>query len=521
MYRNTRRDFMKAIGLGAAAAALSGCTESSRLFPGQSSKGRPNIIFIFSDDHATQAISAYGSKINKTPNIDRIASEGAIFVNTFCGNSICAPSRATVLTGKHSNIHGKTDNLVKFDNTQPTFPKILKKAGYQTAIVGKWHMKTEPTGFDFWHILGNRAGYYNTEFQTARSSKKYIGYVTDIITDLTLNWLKNDRDKNKPFLLMCHYSAPHRPWLPGPMHLTMYDDVEIPEPPTLFDDYSGRSSVLKKNEMMIAKHMMYDYDLHVPGIGIPDELGRDFKNFGYEQMTPEQKRMWDTAYNPKNEKFKKSNLKGKDLVRWKYQRYVKDYLRCVASVDDNIGRLLDYLEKSGLSQNTIVVYSSDQGFYLGEHGWYDKRWMYEESLRMPFVMKWPGKIKPGTKIKHLAQNIDFAPTFLDAANVTIPDDMQGVSLLPLLKGRKPANWRDAIYYHYYEKGQHNVARHQGVRSDRYKLIHFYDTDEWELLDLKKDPHELKCVYNDPSYSNIVKKMKIKLKKLKAQYKVKF
>lgn len=519
MHSNTRRDFMKAVGLGAASAVLSGCRKTSPLFTDQTPKRRPNIIFIFSDDHAVNAISAYGSKINKTPNIDRIASKGALFVNTFCGNSICAPSRATVLTGKHSHKHGMMSNLTSFDHSQQMFPKLMQQGGYQTALIGKWHLEGEPIGFDYWDILGGQGTYYNPEFRNAKGKRKIDGYATDIIGDLTIDWLKEGIDKNKPFMLMCHHKASHRIWAPGPKHLTMYDDVDIPEPPTLFDDYSNRSSVLKDNETMISKHMMYDYDLKTPGMGQPDALGRDLKNFEYDLMTPQQKKAWDAAYKPKNEKFKKNNLKGKDLVRWKYQRYVKDYLRCVASVDDNIGRVLDYLEKSGLDENTIVIYSSDQGFYLGEHGWYDKRWMYEESLRMPFVMSWPAGIKPGTKINALAQNIDFAPTFLDAGGVKVPDDMQGVSLLPLLKGTKPANWRDAIYYHYYEEGEHNVARHEGVRNDRYKLIHFYDTDEWELLDLKKDPQELRSFYNDPAYSENVKKMKAKLIELKTQYEV--
>ena len=511
----TRRDFMKIAGIGAASLAFTGCLENSIT---RSAK-RTNIIFIFSDDHAAQAVSAYGSKINTTPNIDRIASRGALFENTFCGNSICAPSRATVLTGKHSHMHGMMSNYTTFDLTQQMFPKLMQQGGYQTALIGKWHLEGKPVGFDYWDIVAGQGTYYNPEFRNAKGKRKIDGYATDIIGDLTVDWLKTGIDPDKPFMLMCHHKASHRIWAPGPDHLTMYDDVDLPEPETLFDDYSNRSSVLKENETMIDKHMMYDYDLKVPGMGQPDALGRDMNNFEYDLMTPEQKRKWDVAYKPKNDKFKKSNLKGKDLLRWKYQRYVKDYLRCVASIDDNIGNLLDYLDESGLADNTIVIYTSDQGFFLGEHGWYDKRWMYDESLRVPFVIKWPGRIKPGTKVEGLAQNIDFAPTFLDAGGMEIPDDMQGVSLLPLLNGKTPANWRDAIYYHYYEVGEHNVARHEGVRSDRYKLIHYYDVDEWELFDLKKDPNEMVSVYDKPEYSDVAQKMKVKLKTLKSQYKV--
>jgi arylsulfatase A-like enzyme len=299
----------------------------------------------------------------------------------------------------------------------------------------------------------------------------------------------------------------------------MYDDVEIPEPKTLFDDYSNRSKILKDNEMMIARHLMYDYDLKVTGSKEKDALGRSYENYERLRMTPEQRKKWDAAYDPKNEKFKAARLKGKDLARWKYQRYIKDYLRCIASLDDNIGRLLDYLDANGLADNTIVVYSSDQGFYLGEHGWYDKRWMYEESFRMPFLIKWPGVTKAGERTRGLSQNIDFAPTFLDAAGVSAPADMQGRSLKPLLKGKTPAAWRKSIYYHYYERGEHNVPRHEGVRTDRYKLIHFYDTDDWELFDLDKDPQEMVSVFGKMAYSSVVRMMKAELAGLKTKYKV--
>lgn len=464
---------------------------------------RPNIIFIFTDDHASHAISAYGSKINKTPNLDRLAKEGMLFRNCFCTNSICAPSRAVILTGKHSHLNGVIDNRRKFDGSQQTFPKLLRKAGYQTAIVGKWHLKTEPTGFDFWKVLYGQGPYYNPPLRTPKGREKHTGYTTEILTDVALDWLKSGRDKSKPFLLMYQHKAPHRNWQPGPKYLTMYDDVKIPEPDTLFDDWSNRTSACKIQEMTVAHHLNEgDLKLKPPG-----------------NLTPEQLKKWKAAYDPKNKAFREANLTGKDLVQWKYQRYLKDYLRCIASVDDNVGRLLDYLDESGLAENTVVAYSSDQGFYLGDHGWFDKRWMYEESLRMPLMVRWPGVIKPGAVDTHLVQNLDFAETFLDIAGAKIPDDMQGRSMVPLLKGEDPAGWREAIYYHYWEfPAVHMVHRHYGVRTQRYKLIHYYLLDEWELFDLQEDPDELKSVYDDPAYADVVTRLKAKLAELRKKYK---
>ena len=477
---------------------------------------RPNILFIFTDDHSQRAIGAYGSVINATPNIDRIASDGAIFLKNTCTNSICSPSRASVLTGKHSHANGQRTNKDTFDGGQMTFPKLMQAAGYQTAMIGKWHLRSDPTGFDHWEILPGQGYYYNPDLYDAEETNHYEGYVTDIITDLSLDWLKA-RNPEKPFVLMSQQKAPHRVWAPGPDHLTLYDDVTIPEPATLFDDFSNRAPALAENEAMIARHMMYDWDLKVPGLGIPDALGRDMVNEEYKRMTDAQKAAWDAAYAPRNKAFIDAKLEGDDLVRWKYQRYIKDYLRSVASVDDNIGRILDYLEESGLAENTIVVYSSDQGFYLGEHGLYDKRWMYEESLSMPLVMRWPGKIAPGTRVEQLTQNIDFAPTFLEAAGIAVPEEVQGRSLAPLLTGERVENWRDGIYYHYYELGVHNVAPHEGVRGDRYKLIHYYTTGDWELFDLETDPLEMKSVYTDPAYSDVVSVMNGKLASLREQY----
>jgi len=465
---------------------------------------RPNIIFMFTDDHASHAISAYGSRINQTPNIDRLADEGMLFRNAFVTNSICAPSRAVILTGKHSHINGIYTNRESFDSSQVTFTKLLQGAGYQTAIIGKWHLKSDPTGFDYWEVLPGQGNYYNPRFLIPGDTVQYTGYVTDIITDRALDWLQNGRDRAKPFMLMYQHKAPHRRWEPGPEHLTMYDDVTIPEPPTLFDDYEGRTSAAKTQEMTIAQHM-YDEDL---------------KLVAPPQLNEEQLERWNAAYEPKNEAFRQANPQGDDLVRWKYQRYIKDYLRTIASVDDNLGRLLDYLDESGLAENTVVIYSSDQGFYLGDHGWYDKRWMYEESLRMPFIVRWPGVVQPGSENSDLVQNLDFAETFLEMAGVGVPADMQGHSLVPLLQGRTPADWRDAIYYHYWEyPAWHMVRRHYGIRTQRYKLIHYYEIDEWELFDLATDPDELKSVYADPEYAEVVADLKARLARMRADYRV--
>src|SRR5262245_49977402 len=465
---------------------------------------RPNILIIFTDDHASHAIGAYGSKINKTPHLDRLAKDGMLFRNCFCTNSICAPSRAVVLTGKHSHVNGVIDNVVAFDGSQPTFPKLLQKAGYYTAFYGKWHLKSEPTGFDDWAVLPGQGLYYNPIFLTDKGRLRTNGYVTDLITDMALSWLKGTRDRKKPFLLMYQHKAPHREWAPGPKHLTRYDDVDIPEPPTLFDDHAGLGRAAKMQEMTVEKHLNeVDLKLKAPA-----------------NLTAEQKKLWDAAYGPRNEAFRKANPKGRDLVRWKYQRYIKDYLRCVASVDDNVGRMLAYLDDSGLAKNTVVVYSSDQGFYLGDRGWFDKRFMYEESLRMPLLVRWPGVVKPGTENRDLVQNLDFAQTFRDIAGVAQPADMQGKSLVPLLKGATPGDWRKSIYYHYYEyPAVHMVNRHYGVRTDRYKLIHFYNLGEWELFDLKKDPGERKSVHADPAYADTLKELKAELERLRKQYKV--
>jgi arylsulfatase A-like enzyme len=481
MNKQTRRSFLKEIGYtvasGGVLSILPSCATTSQTTGGE--KKRPNIIFIMTDDHAAHALSCYGSKINKTPNLDRIAKEGMRFNNCFCTNSICAPSRAVILTGKYSHLNGVIDNAVEFDGSQQTFPKLLQKAGYETAIIGKWHLKTNPTGFDYWNILPGQGIYHNPVMIEMGKRKQYNGYVTDIITDHCLAWLK-ERTDDKPFCLMYHHKAPHREWEPDDKHAKLYEDIEIPIPETFDDDYKTRSDAARQQEMTIERHLT------------PKDL----------KMEPP------------------SGLAGQELKRWKYQRYIKDYLRCIASVDDNVGRLLDYLDTSGLAQNTIVFYTSDQGFYLGDHGWFDKRFMYEHSLRMPLLVRYPKQIKAGSINNDIVLNLDFAPTFLNLAGVTVPDDMQGRSLRPLLKGNTPQNWRTSMYYHYYEfPAVHMVKRHYGVRTKRYKLIHFYqDIDAWELYDLVKDPNELNNVYDNPAYADVVKEIKAELKRLRKEYK---
>jgi arylsulfatase A-like enzyme len=461
---------------------------------------RPNILFVFTDDHAAHAISAYGSRINQTPNIDRLARGGMLFRNCFATNSLCAPSRAVVLTGKHSHLNGVIDNRAVFDSAQQTFPKLLRQAGYQTALVGKWHLKSDPTGFDHWAVLsaaGGQGTYYNPQIKTAEGTAIHTGYTTDIITDMAMEWLQADRDMDKPFLLMYQHKAPHREWAPSLGHLRLYEDEGIPEPETLFDDYSRRSSAAGLQTMTIERDLNeFDLKLKPPA-----------------NLTREQLEAWNAAYEPANEAFRRANLSGRELVRWKYQRYIKDYLRTIASVDENLGRVLDYLDQSGLAQDTVVVYSSDQGFFLGEHGWYDKRWMYEESLRMPLIVRWPGVVRAGSVDEHLVQNLDFAPTFLEIAGVGIPPDMQGRSLVGLLKESAADDWRTSVYYHFYEfPGVHDVRRHRGIRTDRYKLIHFYELDEWELFDLRQDPRELESVYDDPGRAALVAELKQALAK---------
>jgi arylsulfatase A-like enzyme len=478
---------------------------------------RPNIIFIMADDHAANAISSYGSQIIQTPNIDRLAQEGIRFDNCFATNAICAPSRAVILTGKLSHANGILDNKMAFDGSQQTFPKLFKKAGYTTAMIGKWHLKSDPTGFDYWNILPGQGYYYNPDLIEMGEKKHVEGYVTDIITDLCLNWLDR-RDKSKPFLLMYHHKAPHRSWMPGPDHYyTFYEDT-IPEPVTLFDDYSTRSEAAREQEMTIAGHMFPAFDLKLP-VNPTDSLDQQFWINRYERFTPQQRAEWNKAYVPQNEKYCGMNLQGKEKIRYYYQRYIKDYLRCIASIDDNLGRLLNYLDENDLEENTVVIYTSDQGFFLGEHGWFDKRFMYEESLRMPLLIRYPTKNRQARVNKDIIQNCDFAPTFLELAGINIPEDMQGKSFAGILQGEGSTSFRSAAYYHYYEyPGWHMVKKHYGIRTEKYKMIHFYDDiDAWELYDLEQDPHELVNHYHDTEYNAIKKQLHAQLNALIIQY----
>lgn len=491
-----------------------------------SAADRPNILFIFTDDHAPHAIGAYDGwlkSVNPTPEIDKLASEGMLFVNSFCTNSICGPSRAVIQTGKHSHKNGFMNNGNKFDWNQQTFPKLLQKVGYQTAIYGKSHLHGKPQGYDDWKVLPGQGLYYNPDFETPEGKIMIEGYCTDIVTDMAVEFLKEKRDADKPFMLMVQHKAPHRNWMPAPRHLHLYDDIDIPEPATLFDKWEDNASPARHQELEIDRHMDLNYDLFV-------DLTADFTQpasqkqqdksawNNMKRMTPEQMKIWRDAYGPKDEAFHKANLSDEDLVRWKFQRYAKNYLRCVKGVDESVARLNDTLKELGLDENTVVIYSSDQGFYIGDHGWYDKRWMYEESLKMPLIVKWPGVTQPGSKVTQLVQNLDYAETFLEMAGAKIPGDMQGLSLVPLLKGERPAEWRKSIYYHYYEfPSVHMVAQQYGIRTERYKLIYFYQFDEWEFYDLEKDPDELTNQYNNPEYADTIGDVKVQLTQLREKY----
>ena len=484
---------------------------------------KPNILFIMSDDHAYQAISAYGSELNKTPNIDRIANEGAIFNRAFVCNSLCAPSRAAMLTGKHSSQNGKVDNVQPFDWNQESFPKLLQQNGYQTAMIGKIHLDGLPQGFDYSAVLPGQGDYYNPDFIVNGKKTQIHGYVTDIITNMALDWLKS-RDPNKPFCLLYHHKAPHREWMPKEKYYKQYTKMKFKEPKTLFDNFEGRGTAAKTAEMNILYNQNWSGDSKISpevmeklGIKENTDWGIGAYNSNLGRMDTEQRAAWDAVYDSINEQFEKEypNMSETDKMHWRYQRYMQDYLACIASVDEGVGEVLDYLDENGLTDNTIVVYTSDQGMYLGEHGWFDKRFMYQESFRTPLVIRYPKEIKPGTKINELVQNIDFAPTFLDYANVEIPSDMQGLSFRKLVNG-ETSEWRDAIYYTYYEYPSiHMAKRHYGIRTNRYKLIHFYyDVDEWELYDLQKDSNEMHNVYNDPEYADVQKMMHQRLDEMR-------
>lgn len=485
-------------------------------------KSPPNIIFIMSDDHASKAISAYDSSLIQTPNIDRLAESGYRFDRCFCTNAICAPSRAVILTGKYSHLNGVVDNSNIFDSTQQTLPKILQTAGYQTAMIGKWHLKSEPTGFDHWQVLPGQGQYYYPDFKGQEGKTSIEGYVTDIITDKGIEYLKS-RDAEKPFFMMLHHKAPHRNWQPALRHLDVYDRHPFPVPENLHDDYESRSSASKDQEMSIARHMSLDYDLKMPEEKIMVKgSSRDLLyhvDWGNPEnrMSDEDYEKWEAYYNDRTEEYNSFEGDTLALDEWKYRQYMEDYLSCIHTVDENIGRLLDYLEESGLNENTIVIYTSDQGFFLGEHGWYDKRFMYHEAHQMPLLISVPGT--GGGESNHLLTNADFAPTILELAGVTPPKEMQGKSFHEIFQDREPADWRQSVYYHYYEyPGVHAVKRHYGIRTENFKLIHFYhDIDAWELYDLKNDPNEMHNLVGEPAYLPVLDEMKIALEKQRIFY----
>lgn len=527
---------------------------------------RPNIVYIMCDDHAFQAISAYGSAISKlapTPHIDRIARQGMIFNQAFVENSLSSPSRACLMTGLYSHQNGQRQLMEGIDTTRVFFTELLQQAGYQTAVVGKWHLRCEPKGFDYYRVFDDQGKYYNPTFKSKESNGKYVqemGYATDLVTEHSLEFLES-RDKSKPFCLLMHHKAPHRNWMPNLKYLGAFDNVEFPLPETFWDDYATRGSAAHTQKLNIANAMEMIQDLKVPELldstvtsrasfnSLMGELGR---------LTPQQRTQWDAYYMPRNGAFLRANLSGKDLIEWKYQHYLRDYLSVIKSVDESVGRLLDYLDREGLTGNTLIVYTSDQGFYLGEHGWFDKRFMYEESFRTPLIISYPKAIAPGTVSNRLVQNIDFAPTFLDLAGVAKPAQMSGLSLRPLFSGQPVKKWRRSLYYHYYDyPAFHLVRKHDGVRTDRYKLIHFYgkgglraasenkyqqisgtaeyntlqylkmsnylqddaDVSYTELYDLQADPHELNNLYGKPGYEKITRQLQKELDQYRKDLKV--
>ena len=481
-----------------------------------------NIVYIMTDDHTAQMMSCYDTRHISTPNLDRIAENGVRFVNSYVANSLSGPSRACMLTGKHSHANGFTDNSnCVFNGEQMTFPKELQKAGYQTALFGKWHLESLPTGFDKWEILPGQGDYYNPNFIIGRENGcdtvQVHGYLTNIITDKSLDWLENGRDKSKPFCLLIHHKAIHRDWLADTCYLREYEDKEFELPVNFFDNYEGRLAAAAQ-EMSVDKDMDLIYDLKM---NRADKNSRLKKLYEYNigRMDSAQRAAWDAFYNPLTEDFYSKNLQGEELAKWKYQRYMRDYAKVVKSLDDNVGRVLDYLEKNGLLENTLVVYTSDQGFYMGEHGWFDKRFMYEESFHTPLIMMLPKGFDRRGDITEMVQNIDYAPTFIDIAGAPIPEDIQGVSLLPLLKGEHPENWRESLYYHFYEyPAEHAVKRHYGVKKGDWKLIHFYnDIDVWELYNLKDDPYDMHNIYGQPGTEEKLQEMKDELVKLQKQY----
>jgi arylsulfatase A-like enzyme len=462
---------------------------------------RPNIIFIMSDDHAAHAIGAYGSKVNQTPNIDRLAREGMVLRNVFVTNSICTPSRAAILTGQYSHLNG-VPVFNRFDSSRTTVAKLLQASGYYTGMIGKWHLGSDPAGFDRWEILPGQGAYLNPVLYTATGEKTYTGrYVTDVITDLAIDFIR-ERPRNRPFFMMVHHKAPHRPWEPDAAHRAQFANRWIPEPETFWDSYATRTDALHENLQRVAGDTTRrDLKLEPPA----DLKGPELT--GWLSTKPQTVTITRDG--------RETTLTDEALARWKYQRYMRDYLATVQSVDDNVGRLLGFLDTAGLARNTIVIYTSDQGFFLGDHGLFDKRFMYEESLRMPFLVRWPAAIKAGSRSDAMALNVDFAPTFLEAAGVKIPGEIQGRSLLPVLRGKTPADWRSSMYYRYYhDPGDHNTRAHYGVRTATHKLIYFWKKDQWELFDLVRDSNELHNLYGQPGQEELTRTLKAELQRLK-------
>ncbi|MEE2827273.1 MAG: sulfatase [Planctomycetota bacterium] len=479
---------------------------------------RPNIVIIYSDDHAQHAVSAYGSRINRTPAIDQLARDGMRFNNSFVANAICGPARATLLTGLHSHANGMTANNTRFRDELPTFAKCLQATGYRTAMIGKWHIPTRPNGFDYWAI--KRGGYYNSEFETREGKEPSEGHVTDVITDRSVAWMRENAQADRPFLIWISHSAVHRTWAPAGRHLDRYTDRDIPQPANLHDDYRGRNPGASTAQMRVSRDLFPAYDLKLPVAG--DQVLDRAAERQLEQMTPEQRARWNRAFAPRNQAYAEAGLNGRQRTEWNYQRYIKNYLRCVDGIDEGVATVRDFLTKNGLADNTIVIYTSDQGFFLGDHGWYDKRWMYEESLRTPLLIHWPGVTKPDSTADQLVQNIDIAPTLLAMAGVEPEPGMQGESLAPILRGEQTADWRQGVYYHYQMtepdgRTSHLVAKHYGIRTARYKLIYFYDHDYWELYDLAEDPGEMNNLYPDLASSSLVKQLKTELADLRIQY----
>ena len=496
-----------------------------------------NIIHIMTDDHSYQTISAYGHPLGRlapTPNLDRLAAEGMLFRQAFVENSLSTPSRACLMTGLYSHQNGQRQLGAGIDTTKTFFSEILRAHGYQTGVVGKWHMRCEPKGFDYYYVLWDQGDYYNPEFKSPATNGEYVkeeGYATTLTTDHAIAFLEQ-RDKDKPFCLLVHHKAPHRNWMPDTKYADLYEDVEFPMPETFYDDYVTRSDAARTQEMRIDRDMTLVYDLKVDELknteGYADEWNVRGWNASLDRMTSAQREAWIASYKPRNEAFIARSLRGDDLVRWKYQRYIKDYVRCIKSIDDEVGRLLAYLEKEGLMDNTVIVYTSDQGFYMGEHGWFDKRFMYEESFHTPLIIRYPAMIKPGSECTALVQNIDYAPTYLDLAGIEKPDYMVGTSLVPLFGGETPADWRQYLYYHYYDyPAIHMVRRHDGVRDSQYKLIHFYGDKDAnreainanELYDLKNDPNELNNLYNNPDYAAVRDRLQQRLDQFRIDLKV--